>query len=224
MLTPSLETLLKNAIRSEIARVHTQVPARVISYDRSSQTAEIQLVVSQSYLDPEAGERVFYKPPPIVNVPVIFPAILTWPLKKDDPGWVQFAERSIVDYLETGRDVEPKDSRRFDLTDAVFYPTYMRGEADTADGAAVLSVDEIRIGGSSVSTYLARADRVEERLQAIEKYLREHEHVYTAPAIPAAPAPTNKALLGGVNPPGPPDATAPTTIGGATNSDKVKGE
>lgn len=202
-----LEEVLKEAVRSENARVHTQAPARVVSYDRETQRAKVQLIVAHSYRDPDTDERVYYKPPVLVNVPVIFPAILTWPVAKGDPGWVEFAERSYDEYLATGNDsVEPSDARRFDLSDAVFSPTRFRGEADTADGAAVLAVDEIRIGDSTIATYLARADRVEARLQALESWAEAHIH--TAPSGPTSP----------------PTVTPPSTSDGDTASDRVKGD
>lgn len=147
--TLPLEELIKKAIRTEIARVHTQVPGRVISYDGSNNTAKIQLIVEHSRLDPDTDERIYYKPAPLVNVPVVFPAILTWPIESGDAGWVQFAERSIDEYQAAGRDdVQPADTRRFDLSDAVFYPTFMRGEFDSDPNAAVLSSDDLKVRSS----------------------------------------------------------------------------
>jgi len=217
METPPLEELIKKAIRSGIARVHTQVPGRILEYDHSTQRAKVQLIVEHSFADPETGERTYYKPAPLVNVPIKFPAILTWPIAEGDPGWVEFAERSTAEYLDTGRDdTKPTDPRRFDLSDAVFYPTDIRGGAEAADGAVVLRVeDEIRIGDASTSEFLARADRVETRLQAIENYVNGHEHNYIAPAIPASAAPTTGRI---------PASITPTTAAGDTASDKVKGD
>ena len=151
MQSPPLADLLRTAIRAEIARVHTQAPARVVSYDPATQRAKVQLVISHAFEDPETGERKFYQPPPLADVPVIFPAILTWPIGKGDPGWVQFAERSTDEYVATGRDSDPADARRFDLSDATFYPTFLRGEADADGSAAVLASDDLRVRSSSTS-------------------------------------------------------------------------
>lgn len=153
METPTLEDVIRAAIRSEIARVHTQVPGRVTAYDHATQRAQVQLIVDQSYIDPDTGERVFYSPPPLVEVPVTFPAILTWPLSVGDPGWVEFAERSTDEYRATGRaNTQPADARRFSLSDAVFYPCFFRGEADVEAGAEVLAASDLRIRSSSSAT------------------------------------------------------------------------
>lgn len=149
METPTLEEVIRAAIRTEVARVHTQVPGRVLSYDHTTQRAKIQLIVDHAYLDPETGERVFYTPPPLVEVPVTF-GILTWPLSVGTPGWVEFAERSTDEYRATGRDnTQPADARRFDLSDAVFSPCYFRGEADADASATILSTSDLRIRSSS---------------------------------------------------------------------------
>ena len=218
--SPPLEKIIRDAVKEGIARVHTQVPGRVLEYDHDTQRAKIQLIVQHAFDDD--GEVDYYKPKPLVNVPVIFPAILTWPLQSGDPGWVQFAERSFDEYAATGNDeTTPRDLRRFDLSDAVFSPCYLRGEADV-DGSDVV-IDrrsgDIKIGGSDVSEFLARADKVESRLNALEDYMAQHEHTYTAPAIPASPVPTILPRVLAA-----PDPAAPTTLPGATASDHVKGD
>jgi len=215
--TPPLEKIIRDAVKEGIARVHTQVPGRVLEYDHDTQKAKIQLIVQHAF--DNDGSVDYYKPKPLVNVPVIFPSILTWPLDEDDPGWVQIAERSIDEYEATGNDTaRPRDLRRFDLSDAVFYPCYLRGEADTDGSDVVLDRrdGDIRIGGSSVSNFLARADRVEMRLQAIEAYLGTHTHNQVTPLIPITATPTAPAPATS----GPP----PQTLPGATASDHVKGD
>ena len=173
--TPPLEKLIRDAVKEGIARVHTQVPARVLEYDHDTQKAKIQLIVQHAFDDD--GSTDYYKPKPLVNVPVIFPAILTWPLDEGDPGWVQFAERSFDEYAATGNDnTTPRDIRRFDLSDAVFSPCYLRGEADVADGAAVLSFDEIHLGSSNPGDFLALAKLVKAELDKIWSEIRGHTH------------------------------------------------
>lgn len=208
--TPPLEKIIRDAVQEGTAQMHTQVPGRILSYDHDEQKAKVQLIVKHAY-DNE-GEVDYYKPAPLVNVPVIFPAIMTWPLEEGDPGWVQFAERSIDEYQATGNDTtEPADVRRFDLSDATFYPTYMRGEADTAD-AAVLSFDEIHLGSSNPGDFLALASLVKAELDAIWSAINEHTHE----------AGTLLDSDGGTVT----GATAPAISGSANdvNSDKIKAE
>lgn len=146
-----LEEIIRRAIKRGLARVHTQVPGRVVSYDEAKQRAEVQLIVSHVF-ENEDESKEYEKPPPLVNVPVTFPAILTWPLAKGDPGWVQFAERSIDEYLAGGNDsTQPRDLRRFDLSDATFSPCYFNGEADADASATILSTDDLKVRSSSAS-------------------------------------------------------------------------
>lgn len=149
--TLPLAEIIRRAVKRGLARTHTQVPGRIVEYDHSAQRATVQLIVSHAF-EREDERREYYKPAPLVNVPVTFPAIFTWPLAVGDPGWVQFAERSIDEYLATGRaNTEPADARRFDLSDATFSPCYFRGEADTQAGAAIISSDDLRVRSSSTA-------------------------------------------------------------------------
>ena len=213
--SPPLEKIIRDAVKEGIARVHTQVPGRVLEYDHDTQRAKIQLIVQHAF--DNDGEVDYYKPKPLVNVPVKFD-ILTWPLEPGDTGHVEFWERSGDEYLSTGNDnTRPRDLRRFDLSDAVFSPCFLLGDADVDDEVVLhRRGGKIKIGGSDVSEFLARADRVESRLQAIENYINSHEHTYTAPAIPASPAPTAGRV--------PEPAITPTTQPGDTASDHVQGD
>ena len=154
--------------------MHTQVPGRVLEYDHDTQKAKVQLIIEHAFDDD--GEVGYYKPPPLVNVPVEF-GILSWPLEEGQPGIVSFAERSIDEYEATGNaNVKPRDLRRFDLSDATFRPRFLRGEADTADGAAVLSFDEIHLGSSNPSDALALAALVKQELDKIWDAINGHTH------------------------------------------------
>lgn len=83
-----------------------------------------------------------------------------------------------------------------------------------ADGSAVIDADLVEVGGESLSTWLARADRVEGRLQAIETYINSHEHNYITPLLPSAAAPTTGRVPLSVS----------TTSPGDTAADNVKGK
>ena len=166
--------MIRDAVKEGIARVHTQVPARVLEYDHDTQRAKVQLIIEHAYDDD--GEVKYYKPKPLVNVPVKF-AILTWPLSPGDTGHVEFWERSGDEYLATGNDnTRPRDLRRFDLSDAVFTPGSFRGDADVADDAAVLSFDEIHLGSSNPDDFLALAKLVKAELDKIWSEIRGHTH------------------------------------------------
>lgn len=83
-----------------------------------------------------------------------------------------------------------------------------------AAGSVVVNASLVELGGESLSTWIARADRVESRLQAIETYINSHEHNYVTPLLPSAPAPTAGRI----------PASVSTTSSGDTAADNVKGK
>lgn len=117
--TPSLAKVIKDAIEQRLCDVHTCLPAKIISFD--GKKASVQPQLQRKYSD---GEIVTL--PVISNVPVMWPqtlnAIVILPLKAGDTGTVFFSERSLDKWLVAGGVVNPDDTRKFHLSDAIFYP------------------------------------------------------------------------------------------------------
>lgn len=175
---PSETDTIREIVRSEIARLHTSIPAVVLSYDRTTQRATVQPVVRFSRRDAETGERVTYQAPPIANCPVAWPssgsASLTWDLANGDPCVLVFSERSLDEWLTTGEiDNEPADPRRHHLSDAVVFPG-ARSFADAlpaaayAAGATVLRGADIRLGSSAASDAVALSSLVSGALSTLK--------------------------------------------------------
>lgn len=120
---PTLDELLNQAFDGSIGKINTGIPGEIITYDSSSGTAEVQISIKRQY----DGEEPF-DIPPLINVPVSIPmssagkAYLSVPIKKGDTGLIHFCHRSIDRWLQQGGQVEPGDTRRFDISDAVFVP------------------------------------------------------------------------------------------------------
>lgn len=227
---PTFTSLLTRIIDRSNGKIHTALPARILSYDSAAQRATVDPVVEGRFEDPDTGDLIPYVMPAVSNVPVLFPGgggcSITWPLEKGDIVYLVCAERSLDEWLSGGGDdVIPRDSRRFDLTDAVAMPG-LRPFSDPLeavdDDAMVIEAAEIHLTHEP-EDYVARADRVEARLQALEGYVAEHEHHLVGPLIPGSPAVSAKTLGGGMNPSLPTgDPLAPSTSDGDTRSDKVK--
>lgn len=119
--TPDLYAVMKRAIEHSIADLHVSLPASVESYDSINQKASVHPLLKKEYADGEIASM-----PVIVNVPVMFPssnnAILSMPISKGDTGLIIFSERSLDTWLSIGGEVEPKDPRTHDLSDAIFIP------------------------------------------------------------------------------------------------------
>lgn len=119
--TPSLEKVLATAIEARLFDVHTGIPGVVESYDPGTETVTVRPALKRKYQDGTLVEL-----PLILNVPVLFPrggkASITFPLKKGDSGFLLISERSLDVWKAKGGVVDPNDPRKFNLTDAVFFP------------------------------------------------------------------------------------------------------
>lgn len=117
--TPSLEDVIEQAIDDVLTDVHTCLPAVVVTYYPETQTADIQPALKKKYDDGTLTTR-----PVIPSVPVQFLAAgqfsFTFPVKKGDDVWVFFSERSLERWKAESGIVDPKDSRKFHLSDAAF--------------------------------------------------------------------------------------------------------
>ena len=117
--TPTLAQVIESTIENRLCDLHTCLPAKIISYDGNK--AVIQPLLRRKFKD---GEIVTL--PEIKNVPVAFPRAgkyqITFPLNAGDYGLAFFSERSLDLWLVNGGTISPEDPRKFDLSDAVFYP------------------------------------------------------------------------------------------------------
>lgn len=126
---PSWAEVILRAIDSALLELHTGLPAKVVSYDPSKQSAEVSPLLKRAYEDPEDPEATTVRTIPVIsNVPVVFPAgggwSLTYDLAPGDIVYLAFSERSLDRWLEapSGVAVDPVSARRFDLSDAVALP------------------------------------------------------------------------------------------------------
>jgi len=139
------------------AKLHTGCPGIVESFDSEARRAKVNLAMRR------ADETI---PPPLVNVPVLFPGngswAVLWGLEGGDHVWVLFSERAITGWSE-GRNADPANIR-FSLSDAVCLPVCapvggveaVPGELLITDGTQRVLLDgtNIFVGtGDDDSTY-----------------------------------------------------------------------
>lgn len=141
-------------IDAALEDVHTCSWGSVVSYNRASQTAVIQLIQRHSYID-ENGERQTERPAPLLDVPVMFPGSgpvsITWDINSGDVVLVLFAERSMDGWYHGGQaDVDSGDDRRHSMSDAIAIPG-LRSSQSPIPGpppanAVVITCSDIRLG------------------------------------------------------------------------------
>lgn len=119
-----LVKLARSVCRREVSKIHTSIPAQVVSYDATKNTASIQLCVKIIRNDdPDSDGSEF---PVLEDIPVMFAGsgnvFLTVPVKKDSYGVYEVAEDDINDWLSKGGIVSPTSVDRFNPDTGFFKP------------------------------------------------------------------------------------------------------
>lgn len=199
---PSWAEVISQAIDHRLSGVWTALPGRVESYDASSQTVAVQPVVQDVVADP-AGALLAANMPQLPRVPVCFPQAggyyLTFPLQAGDTVLLVFCARSLDRWRTTGRINEvPSDQRMHDLSDAIAIPGIRPSTMPLAapsvptdhmamgqDGGASIHFhpNEVRVGGDDATAYVALANLVTARLDALMAAINTHTHAVSGAAV-----------------------------------------
>ena len=115
-----LDQILKDAIDAKLYELHTCLPAEITA-DEGNGFVTVQPLLKKQYID-----GTVTLPPAIQGVPVVVPRGTDYwvklPYKVGDTGLAIFCERSIDNWKVSGGQVDPMDTRKHDMTDAVFVP------------------------------------------------------------------------------------------------------
>jgi hypothetical protein len=171
---PSIAELIEEYIAASLGRVHTVIPAEVLTYDATSQKANLQPSVKGRRINSD-GDLEVYKLPVIPNVPVLFLSsgnhAITFPLSKGDTGFILCSERSIDEWKTTGNSVStPNDPRRFSLADATFLPAgrpFPKALSSTDPSRLVIDGD-ISLGSNAAVHSVALAELVSQQLTTLK--------------------------------------------------------
>lgn len=120
-----LATAVEAWMRQQILTDDNVLPAKVISYDRATNVAQVQPMIKIVGLDDSTLSRN-----PLANIPVISLGgggfHINFPLKKGDLGWIFACDRDIAIYLETLAESPPNSTRVHDFGDGMFVPDVLR--------------------------------------------------------------------------------------------------
>ena len=117
-----------------LKRVHTSLPGVVVEYDAATRRARVQPAVDLLLSPPDNptadfGALIPMPKPIILDVPVIFPAgggyTVHFPLVKDDPVMLLFAERDIATFKETLETGPPLTDDVMEIQHAVCIPGFV---------------------------------------------------------------------------------------------------
>lgn len=123
--TPTFPGAIQFLIERRLDDLHVSCPAKVLAYDASTNTVNVQPVISRAYVDP-SGERAVEALPAIQGVPLLHigagGASLRFAPAVGDEVWLIFASCALDKWEATGTGGDPDDDRRFTLSDAVAIP------------------------------------------------------------------------------------------------------
>ena len=130
--------MFRQVLDKFLQNVDDCLPARVISYDRETNRAQVQPLVKILTTDDVQVSRAS-----IASVPVLVLGgggyVLSFPLKANDLGWIKASDRDISLFLQGYKEAAPNTLRKHSFSDAVFIPDVMRGYTiDAEDDEAVV--------------------------------------------------------------------------------------
>lgn len=143
--TPDHSDLIRMLIDKVLLDMYFGMPAKVVSYDSSTQFADVEIQLYQGFMD---GSK---KPYPVIpNVPVKHPranggaARIHMPIQPGDDVILMFTSRSIDSWKTNGGMTDPGDARKHHLSDcfALIGGSAKADAFDVEDPTAIEVVNE----------------------------------------------------------------------------------
>jgi hypothetical protein len=143
--TPTLHNILSRLISSGMAKIRVAGPAKIISYDSATQTAEVEPQLKLTEDD---------EIPNLTNIPVLWPrggdGYLVFPIETDDFGLLITCDLDIGTWREKGEQVPPGDLGRNELAFSVLFPGLAPNTSALddvgSDGKTVLGGSKVHLG------------------------------------------------------------------------------
>ncbi|MBF7687089.1 Gp138 family membrane-puncturing spike protein [Acinetobacter rathckeae] len=124
---PTQLNIIKESIRDEISHLWTCLPCEVMSYNASNVTVDVQPLIKIPVRQQD-GSIQTVNLPLLLDVPVMFTCAggftITHPIREGDECLVNFGDRNIDLWWQSGGIQDPFDMRKHDLSDgfAFFRP------------------------------------------------------------------------------------------------------
>lgn len=165
--SPRLDTVIEAAINQRLESFWTAIPAKVSSYNHSTQRATIKITISNAVKD-GSGEKRWYKPT-IQNVPVLFPGStsagddyrITYPMSSFSNGLYIVSSLPTDAWRLTDNDVdlELEAGSTNHLASGFLIPADTKHSiSDAPVDAMVLWGKKVKIGGADDTEPTIKAD------------------------------------------------------------------
>ena len=139
----TLTGMLKEVLGKFLQNMDDMLPARVISYDRTTGRAQVQPLVMMVTTQGAPISRA-----PVASIPVLHLGaggfLLDFPIKPGDLGWIKANDRDISLFEQLFKEIKPNTYRKHSFEDAVFIPDAMKGytiQSEDADNVVLQSLD-----------------------------------------------------------------------------------
>lgn len=139
----SMPGMMREVLNKFLQNIDDMLPAKVISYNRTSGRAQVQALVKVLKTDGTAISRA-----PVASVPVMHLGgggfMLDFNLNPGDLGWIKANDRDISLFLQHFAEQPPNTLRKHDFSDALFIPDIMHGytfNSEDATNAVLQSLD-----------------------------------------------------------------------------------
>lgn len=179
-----------DALRNEL---HTAMPAKVNSYNKSKQTVDVTPLLGR-YLPLEDGGQEFEPLPQILSVPVAFPRVgrygMTFPIEPGEIVMLVFSQFPLGTWKTTGAEGQSGDTRTHTLDGATAYLGVYpesRATAEVADDALVVFGDKVHIGAAQASHPMALGDIVKQGFADLRTWLQTHTHLFVGSGTVGVP-------------------------------------
>ena len=138
------------AFSKMMQNVNGMLPAKVISYDRPNNRAQVQLLI-----DIVGTDGTQYNRPQLASIPVFVYGgggfRLSFPLNPGNLGWVLANDRDISNFLSSYSQSAPNTARVKQFSDGVFFPDVMTGLNTISGGDANNAVLQNTSGTVTIS-------------------------------------------------------------------------
>ena len=155
-VNPADADTLAGAIRQVLDKflqnnIDDMLPARVISYDASTNIVRVQPLIR--LVDTQGNEIKRSQ----LTIPVFNigggNALLRFNLNTDDLGWIKANDRDISLFLNGLSESRPNTNRKHQFDDAVFFPDKMRQFTASSDDSGALAVLQNTTGTTRISIF-----------------------------------------------------------------------
>lgn len=185
---PTDVEVIRAALESRLLDVHTCLPGKVVIFDPSTQSVNVQPTVKRAVpkTDGDGDGDVEHEELPIIhNVPVAFPGgggySMRFPITPGDHVWLMFSESAMATWRTTGQIAEPGDLRRHDLSYAcaIYLPfaTTLEAAAAATDplipptAAKMVCPFPFSFGDQAIADFVALASKVDAAMTLIKAHV-----------------------------------------------------